>query len=212
MILLTDITDELRVELNQPVAIQIHASYVDLNLQTRQQTPGRTGKIIDTVGVHTFLSSSNTYGTPRAVKQLSFHNSDPVESCEISIIHASKAPNESIYTLITLYQSVLPREQSVQYTTGQGFYNQGQFDQGTTTDILTTDGLASPGYFVQHIDNYSTEGITTADLKTQLGVDEIVDIFSIDGGNITLDLPPGGSLDLNGGSLINTLIDCGTLP
>jgi len=128
MILLTNSTDILQIYATQaspPVPLEISVNYIDLNLQTRLQAPGRKNIIINESGVSEIITGSSSYGVSRAVKQLSIFNSDTENSIDIEIRHSALYEGETDPSVVTQYAVTLAARQIAQYTSGNGFNKQG---------------------------------------------------------------------------------------
>jgi len=214
MILLTSSSDKLILELsadNAPFEVQLN--YVDLNLQTRKQRPGRLNHIVTTSGDFEICPGPATYGVTRAIKQLSIYNADPSITTRVRIKHAG-LDTGNVIKKVTQYSVKLPPLFSIQYTTGQGFYNQGQFDQGNSQ--LNTDGTGDVEKFPRFVDANTVEGLTIDELKTLLGIggiehDPVTGEYTFNGNIIFEPASVPYVLDLGGGSIENGTIDSGLI-
>lgn len=214
MILLKNSTDILQLYSSVAVPVEISVNYIDLNQQTRIQEPGRLSVVITSTGITNVLSGRGEYGIYRAIKQLSIFNGDDTNSTSIELRHSGLHENETSPRIVTQYATLLTKNQTIQYTTGQGFYNQGQFDQGNSQ--LNTDGTGDVEKFPRFVDANTVEGLTADELKTLLGIggidrDPVTGDYTFNGSIIFEPASVPYVLDLGGGSIENGTIDSGLI-
>lgn len=98
MLLLTSTSDLVRVITSAAAnAIEVHASYVDINGST--VTPGRTNTLITTATTTTVVASPGA-STQRNVKAL-YCSNDSITTCTVSVIHTDGS------TIVELFQVIL---------------------------------------------------------------------------------------------------------
>lgn len=127
MIILTD-TDQLIIEIEAIQSIETHVSYVDLNMQTRQQTPGNSIASYNLAGDNVLLTSPD-YGIARAIKYISIYNSNEADQSLVKVKQKTTNADLSESTVILFYKlidSLLandpPSSNIIQYTAHSGFY------------------------------------------------------------------------------------------
>jgi len=216
MILLKNSTDILQIYSSAAVPVEISVNYIDLNQQTRIQEPGRLSVVITSTGITNILRGRGEYGIYRAIKQLSIFNGDDTNSTSIELRHSGLHENETSPRVVTQYATLLAKGQTVQYTTGQGFYKQGQYDVGTDETLLH-DGSGDTGRYLKFLDVNTVQGVTKQTLKEELDIGELFvnesgDLFVNGGLYLQPDTPAGEALiDLGGGTIVNGNIDAGTV-
>jgi hypothetical protein len=112
MILLTSVTDKLRLTTSAAVTTDVHASWIDNAAGTI--TPGRTNTAITTAATTDIVGVPGS-STQRNVKTLHIRNKHATLSQQITVIHTDGT------TAVELHSCTLTAGQALQYVDGQGF-------------------------------------------------------------------------------------------
>jgi hypothetical protein len=112
MILLTSVTDKLRLTTSAAVTTDVHASWIDNAAGTI--TPGRTNSAI-TTATTTDIVGVPGGSTQRNIKTLHIRNKHATLSQQVTIIHTDGT------TAVELHSCTLTAGQALQYVDGQGF-------------------------------------------------------------------------------------------
>lgn len=217
MILLTTPDDNLFTWLSQSnIPIEVQINYVDLNLQTRTQTPGRISKTITAAGDSLVCPGPQDYGISRAIKQMSIYNADPLQTLIVKIKHSGSDEESNTIKTVTQYAASLDAEKTLQYISGQGFFFKLNRGQTSGEEGITTTGDIQIGDFLRFTDNGSAvEGLTVDELKILLNIDGIEKTtnneFRFDGNIVFESSTVPYTLDLGGGTIINGNVDGGSV-
>ena len=152
MIILASTSDLLRIVTSHAATIEVHASYMDVNLTTEVVTPGRTNTIVSTATTATVLGSPAA-STARNIKHLNITNNHASQSCNVNVVHTdgTTAVELMAFTLLPNENMILNEEgrwahrdsQGAEYPpAGMGSYN------GITVPFMKTGSAAdTTGYW-----------------------------------------------------------------
>ena len=139
MLLLTSISDKIRLTTAESCDIEVHASYVDLSGTT--VTPGRLNTAISTATTTDVVASPGS-GTQRNVKLLTVRNAHATASVTVTILHTDGTTQVEIIKRVLIAGESLIYTDSTGFTvTGGGFFP----SDGSVLDLDLNDAPGTPG-------------------------------------------------------------------
>lgn len=103
MLILNSTADLLRVITTAAVAIDVHASWVDLLDAATTATPGRTNTAITTATTTTVVAASGSANTKRNVKRLNIRNVSTTASQTVTVTHFDNSITVELFKCTLLF-------------------------------------------------------------------------------------------------------------
>jgi hypothetical protein len=134
MIILSTTSDLLRVTTSAAIAVDVHATFVDLNGST--VTPGRTNTAISTATTTTVVDSpaSSTY---RTVKTFTARNKHATTSVDLTVIHTDGT------TAVELVKHTIPAGYTLCYDENNGFSVKNNYGSLSMMEVANTISAAT---------------------------------------------------------------------
>jgi hypothetical protein len=152
VILLTLSTDALRLVTGQAAAIDVHASWIDI--QSNSVIPDRANTSISLAGTTTIVGAPAA-GTQRNVKYMSVRNRDATQTCDITFEHVTAAGTIELHR-----ERVLP-EGHIQFSDGHGFSGTGYEVNEVFAEV---GGTPVDGHIAQWVDDRTIIGVDPASI------------------------------------------------
>jgi hypothetical protein len=190
MINLTATTDKIQLVTDQAVALDVHASWMDLSAGA--VTPGRTNTAITTAATTDIIAAPGA-STQRNVKNVNVQNKDGSLSCTVTVLFNQNA------TLIQLFKVTLLAGEVLEFVEGIGWF------------VVTTDRDRVPTLpvFVAASAEFTSTAAPTAVLPTGHVVNDIL-VLVLQSSNESIATPTGYT-QLGPQNGIGTAVTAGSL-